>query len=108
MDRLISKEDVNVNIINDWNCSPLGTAICSKNIDAIKLLCKRKDLNVREEDFELANEYGVDLKGILSSVSKEREKSHVAETLNNEVNSLGQLFMEALDALQLHLRHSSS
>lgn len=96
VDRLISKEEVNVNIINDWNCSPLGTAICSKNIDAIKLLCKRNDLNVRDEDFELANEYGVDLKGILSSVSKEKEKSHVAETFNNEVNSLEKLFMEAL------------
>lgn len=94
VDRLISKEDVNVNIINDWNCSPLGTAICSKNIEAIKMLGQRKDLNVRDEDFELANEYGVDLKGILSSVSK--EKSHVVETVSNEVNSLEKLFMEAL------------
>lgn len=94
VDRLISKEDVNVNIINDWNCSPLGTAICSKNIEAIKMLGQRKDLNVRDEDFELANEYGIDLKGILGSVLK--EKSHVVETVNNEVNSLEKLFMEAL------------
>jgi len=94
VDRLISKPEVDVNIINDWNCSPLGTAICSKNIEAIKMLAQRKDLNVRNEDFELANEYGVDLKGILSSASK--EKSHVVETVSNEVNSLEKLFMEAL------------
>lgn len=94
--RLVSNEDVNVNIINDWNCSPLGTAICSKNIEAIKMLVQRKDLIVRAEDFELANEYGVDLKGIMSSASIEKEKNHTVETFNNEVNSLEKLFMEAL------------
>ena len=97
VDRLISNKDVNVNIINDWNCSPLGTAICSKNIEAIKLLGQRRDLSVRDEDFELANEYGIDLKGILGSIKS--EKNDVVETLGDEVSkweSLEKLFMESL------------
>lgn len=60
--RLLADPNVNVNIINDYNCGALGNALRRKNIEAVKLLGQRPDLVVREEDKELAFKNGIDLK----------------------------------------------
>ena len=52
--RLIENPSVNINVVNDFNCTALGNAIRKKNIEAIKLLATRPDLVVRVEDKELA------------------------------------------------------
>ena len=66
-----------------------------QKIEAIKLLGQRRDLSVRDEDFELANEYGIDLKGILGSIKS--EKNDVVETLGEVAKgNLEKLFMESL------------
>ncbi len=58
---LVSNPSVDINAIDDLNSTALSNAICNDNIDAIKLLSKRKDLIVRDKDIELAKEKGIDL-----------------------------------------------
>jgi len=52
--KLVEREDINVNCVNDLGWSALGNAIRKNNIEAVKLLCKRPDLEIREKDRELA------------------------------------------------------
>lgn len=59
--KLVDNPNVNLNVVNDFNCTSLGNAIRRKNIDGLKLLGKRKDLVVRDEDRELAANHGIDL-----------------------------------------------
>ena len=61
VEELVKKENVNPNIINDWDCTALTTAIHWKNIEAIKILATRKDVIVRSTDLEEANKVGIDL-----------------------------------------------
>ena len=68
-EELVSNPTANPNIVNDFNCTPLGTAIKSKNITAINMLLARKDVVVREEDYELANSVGIDLKSLTNNRS---------------------------------------
>lgn len=58
---LASNPSVDINTIDDFGCTALTTAIRYKNIEAIKILSKRKDLIVRDKDIELAKEKGIDL-----------------------------------------------
>lgn len=67
-EKLIANPRVNINVVNDFNCSALGCAIYGSNMAAIKLLAQREDFVVREDDKELANTKGVNLNEVLSSV----------------------------------------
>ena len=58
---LVNREYVNPNIINDFDSTALTNAIVNKNIEAVKLLSKRKDLIVRNKDRELATKHGISL-----------------------------------------------
>lgn len=68
-ERFIANPRVNINVVNDFNCSALGCAIYGGNMDAIKLLAQRKDFVVREDDKELAHTKGVNLNSVLASVA---------------------------------------
>ncbi|MBR6517546.1 MAG: hypothetical protein IKT40_12005 [Bacilli bacterium] len=59
--KLVDNPKVNVNIVNDLQCTSLGNAIRRNNVDAIKILGKRKDLVVRDEDIENAKKVGIKL-----------------------------------------------
>lgn len=61
VEELANKKDVNPNVINDFDCTALTTAIHWKNIEAIKILATRKDVIVRPTDLEEANKVGIDL-----------------------------------------------
>ena len=61
VEALASNEKVNINLINDYDCSALTNAIRNQNTEAIKILAKRKDLQVRPRDLEEANKNGIDL-----------------------------------------------
>lgn len=70
---LASKEEVNVNTINDINFSPLTSAIDNNNIKAIELLSKRKDIVVREIDVKKAKENNIDLSKYGLEINAESE-----------------------------------
>ena len=61
VEELVNKECVNPNIINIFGDAALTNAIRNDNVDAIKLLSKRKDLIVRNKDIEVAKEEGISL-----------------------------------------------
>jgi hypothetical protein len=58
---LASKKNVDINIVNDFECAALGNCIRNKNLECLKIISKRKDLIVRDEDREMAKKYGIDL-----------------------------------------------
>ena len=58
---LIGNAVVNLNVVNDLNCTALGCALHSRNTAALKMLGKRVDLVVREEDLELAKDMGINI-----------------------------------------------
>ena len=61
VEALAAKEDVDINVINDFQCTSLTNAIRNKNTEAIKILAKRSDLLVRDYDLEIAKKYDVNL-----------------------------------------------
>ena len=80
VEALASNEDVNINLINDFDCSALTNAIRNRNAQAIEVLVKRKDLVVRPRDLEMADKYGfiLDRFGIDTSKLKEEEVNEYA------------------------------
>ena len=59
---LASNKNVDINVINDFECAALGACIRNKNLEALKVIGQRPDVKVREEDKKLAKTYGIDLK----------------------------------------------
>ena len=58
---LASKKEVDINVINDFECAALGDCIRNKNLEALKVIGQRPDVKVREEDKKLAKTCGIDL-----------------------------------------------
>ncbi len=58
---LASKKNVDINIVNDFECAALGDCIRNKNLEALKVIGQRPDVKVREEDKKLAKTYGINL-----------------------------------------------
>ena len=61
--KLAARKDINVNHVNDAlpGYAALGNALRRNNIEAVKILGKRPDLEVRKEDKELAKKMGIKL-----------------------------------------------
>jgi hypothetical protein len=58
---LASRKDVDINIVNDFECAALGVCIRNKNLEALKIIGQRPDVKVRNEDKKLAKSFGVNL-----------------------------------------------
>ena len=65
VEALASKKSVDINIVNDFECAALGDCIRNKNLEALKIIGKRPDVKVREEDKKLAKTYGINLNDYL-------------------------------------------
>lgn len=65
VEKMANNDKVNINIENSKNFTPLETAIRSNNINAIKILCRRPDLIVRNEDIENARLKGINIEDYL-------------------------------------------
>ena len=90
---LVHNPEVDINIVNDFNCSALGQAIRVQNIEAIKLLAQRPDFKIREEDNILAENFKVDLKSIVSSVTERMDFSEHKKEIDTELaNVLSKVF----------------
>ena len=61
VEALVNKKNININLINEIDCSALTVAIGEGNVEAIKLLSKRQDLVVREIDVEKAKKANIEL-----------------------------------------------
>ena len=70
VEALASKKSVDINIVNDFECAALGDCIRNKNLEALKIIGKRPDVKVREEDKKLAKTYGINLNDYLKPDEK--------------------------------------
>lgn len=83
-DVLVTNPNVDINIVNDIDCTPLTTALRCKNTHAVEEICKRKDLKVRDVDYEVAAKNGYDLKGLLEKAQYETTIVGEAKTSSSE------------------------
>ena len=65
VEKMTNNDKVNINVENSTHFTPLETAIRSNNINAIKILCKRPDLIVRDEDIDNAHLKGINIEEYL-------------------------------------------
>ena len=65
---LVKDPRVDVNRKNDFGNNALGIAIAEHNVEAVKLLLTRKDLEIAKEDINAAKAIGVDIKKELTLV----------------------------------------
>ena len=82
---LLAKDDVNINVVNDRDRTALTNAINRNNIEAIKLIIQRTDVNIRDIDFSLADKNGINLKEMLKNNFKVKEE--IVGTRNAKVIS---------------------
>jgi len=76
VEALASKKEVDINIVNDIDCAALGNCIRNKNLEALKIIAKRKDLIVTVNDLKLADRYGVDLSEYGIEIAEKLKKAH--------------------------------
>lgn len=97
-ERLLKNPNVNVNIVDDINCTALGTAIRKKNLDAIRLLARREDIVVRQRDLDLAEMSKIDLSKFFSKEVLDNAKNNVLTFGTNDdkvVQKLSEIFSQA-------------
>lgn len=58
---LVSNKNVDVNVVNDFDCGAVSNCIRNNNLEALKVLGQRPDLKIRKEDKSLAKEFGINL-----------------------------------------------
>lgn len=61
VEALVSKKDVKMNVVNDFDCDAVDNCICNHNLEALKLIGQRPDLVVRKKSKTLAKECGINL-----------------------------------------------
>lgn len=71
---LLAKDNVNINVVNDRDRTALTNAINRNNIEGIKLLLQRSDVNVRGIDYSLADKNGINLKEMLKNNVQVKEE----------------------------------
>jgi hypothetical protein len=87
LDYLVRRPDVNPNLKNDINFSPLATALHENNMEGAKIIGMRPDLVVDEIDNEIAKSNGINLKDIVKPVSfEEMGASTVKQTSDGEAS----------------------
>ncbi len=79
---LAENPTVDINIIDDFNRTPFTNALAKGNIDAAKLIGKRPDLQVRNEDKKIAKRKGINLDDIVKPDTT--FKVSVANVNNND------------------------
>ena len=102
-ERLISNPNININVVNDWNCTALTEALKTKNHKVLEILGKRVDLVVREEDKEMAAKNGIDLSKYINPqpiVNTKSEKVTFASKSDEEakMEEFAKVFSEILKA----------
>lgn len=66
VEKLVNNDKVDINFENSRHSTALGNAIICGNIKAIKILCKRQDLIIRDKDIQNAQERGINLEDYLA------------------------------------------
>lgn len=98
VEKLVENPNVDVNVVDDIDCTALSNAIRRKNVDAIKVLARREDLIVRQRDIDLAEMAGVDLSQFFSrEVLKSAKDNTIPFNTDDDeiVKTLADIFSQA-------------
>lgn len=82
---LASKKNVDVNIVNDFECAALGNCIRNKNVEALKVIGMRPDIIVRDADKALAKQYGIKLSDYIKPTDEIFDKWVVETAMSEEL-----------------------
>ena len=85
--KLIANPSVDVNLPNEFMYTPLSICISAKNLDILRELGKRPDLQIREEDRQLAKNLGIDLNEYIKPDESFLEDVNSMESLLSELES---------------------
>lgn len=89
VERLVKKKSVNVNVVNDFDCTALSNCIRNNNLEAMKVLGQRPDLVVTEQDEKFAKMFNVNLEDYIKPNPNIFEEEAT-------VDSLEEAFSEAM------------
>lgn len=95
VEALVNKPQVDLNVVNDFNCTALTTAIRRNNIKAIQLLSRRDDLIVRQEDIEMAQNNHIELSNYLTEAQLSNIRSIESAAMDEKAMNLSELFAKA-------------
>ena len=84
VEALVSKKDVNINVVNDFDCSAIDNCIRNKNLEALKLIGQRPDLEIRSKTKDLAKECGINLKDYIKPTESIYGKYKVEKVAKTE------------------------
>lgn len=84
VEALVSKKDVNINVVNDFDCSAIDNCIRNKNLEALKLIGQRPDLEIRSETKDLAKKIGINLKDYIKPTESIYGKYKVEKVAKTE------------------------
>ena len=85
--KLIANPNVDVNLPNEFMSTPLSICINAKNLDILRELGKRPDLQVREEDKQMAKNLGIDLNEYIKPDESFLEDVNSMESLLSELEA---------------------
>lgn len=77
--KLTEIPEVNVNLINDVNCHSLSEALRKKNLEAVPILVRRRDLIINDADREAAKKLGMNLDEVVQRERQDSEKATAAQ-----------------------------
>jgi hypothetical protein len=73
---LSERKDVDVNVCDDVFGGLIENCIKNESFEALKIIAKRKDLNVSIDDLKMADKYGIDLSEYGIEIAKKLKKAH--------------------------------
>jgi len=89
---LVSNRNIDINVVNEFDCTALSNCIRNNNLEALKLLGQRPDLKIRKEDAELAKECHIKLddyikptESIFGKYTIEKEVAKTEDALEYEL-----------------------
>lgn len=87
---LVSNKDIDINVEDEFGVAALGMCIVNNNIEALKLIGQRPDLEVREGDKKLAKNKGINLRDYIKPNEDIFKKQAVSleETIEYELSNV--------------------
>lgn len=85
--KLIANPKVDVNQSNEFMSTPLTVCLNAKNLETLRELGKRPDLQIREEDRQLAKNLGIDLNEYIKPDNSFLEDVNSMESLLSELEA---------------------
>ena len=72
---LVHDPSVDVNAVNMWGYAPIDVAIETQNMDAVRILLKHPNIEIRKETQDLAKSIGLDIKALFEEIKSTSDKT---------------------------------